>query len=108
MIAIALFALLVGVNGTLDDDNVVVCYWARASGNVDHYDVYVSLDGGTFGKVGSSTTCGMAFYQPQVGSQVVVRVQAVDELGDTGPMSKASEPVWRVVQKDPPGRAISE
>jgi len=82
--------------GVFDTNNVMIFYWSAASGNVDHYDVYVSADGGDLYKVGSSTSYAMAFYYPVIGSQVVVRVRAVDNLGDPGPMSVASDPVWRV------------
>ncbi len=94
MVALIILALLSA--GTFDTNNVMEFIWTPALGNVDHYDVYVSLDGGDFNLISSSTTCSIAFYQSQVGSQVVVKVQAVDALGSTGPMSEVSDPVWRV------------
>jgi hypothetical protein len=66
--------------------------WDDASGPVDHYNVYVSLDGGPFelmDEVGTGTC--------QVGAQdqrtYVVQVEAEDAQGNVGPMSDPSDQV---------------
>lgn len=100
MIALILVALL--STGTFDDDGVLEFFWDAATGNVHHYDVYVSINDGDFSLDGNTVSLPTAesLYILKtfiaIGSQVVVKVQAVDSLGGTGPMSEASDPVWRV------------
>lgn len=99
MIALLIFAVMVG--GILDDDNVLIFEWVPASGNVEYYNVYFSVDDGEPYLAGQSTSCKIARYFDQIGSKVVVYVVAVDRLGDAGPMSVGSEPLWRVMKRQP-------
>jgi len=75
-----------------DDDTELKFIWTAASGNVDHYDVYVSIDGNAYVLVGSTTE---TFYivEGEDGHTYRVKVQAVDAAGNVGPMSEESDPV---------------
>ena len=99
MATIILVFTLCAYSVTYDDDTSLHYYWSGATGSVDHYDVYVSIDGGASAKVGSvavSPTADNPYLLPIVaihGSTYVVTVQAVDITGNTGPMSEPSSPV---------------
>lgn len=79
-----------------DDDTTLEFYWGATTGNVDHYDVYVSVNDGEYTKVGevsSAPTSAHPYPLPLVaehGSTYTIRVQAVDPDGNTGPMSNPS------------------
>ena len=66
--------------------------WTAATGSVDHYHVYVSLDGGVFNlhTQVSSTTCTMVVAD---GRRYRIQVDAEDPQGNLGPMSDPSEEV---------------
>ena len=82
--------------------------WAPASGNVDHYNVYVSFDGKPFVKVGETTVNAYvledmanshsfpiipgAVYEDFEVISVVMKVEAENAAGP-GPMSDPSEEV---------------
>jgi fibronectin type 3 domain-containing protein len=75
-----------------DDDTELKFIWTPASGDVDHYDVYVSTDGSDYVLVGSTTE---TFYivEGEDGHTYRVKVEAVDAAGNVGPMSDESDPV---------------
>lgn len=107
-ILVIMLVVLGVVDGTLDDDPYLDFTWEPASGNVDHYAVYVSINDGEFALVGTTRIPSIVYTHEPVGDKIILQVQAVDAEGPTGPMSEPSEPVWRVAQKEPPGKAISE
>ena len=75
-----------------DNDTELKFIWTAASGNVDHYNVYVSTDGSDYVLVGSTTE---TFYivEGEDGHTYRVKVEAVDVEGNVGPMSEESDPV---------------
>jgi hypothetical protein len=105
--------VLVEVRGyTYDDDDDLEFYWSAASGNVQGYKVYLSIDGGEYSPIGSTATCPteeapyLLPVVPQVGSLYQIRVEAFGSDGETGPASEISDPVWRVISKVAPGRPV--
>jgi len=66
--------------------------WTHASGAVDHYNVYLSVDGDPFELLEEVTdnTCQV---DAQEGRTYVLQVEAEDALGQVGPMSDPSDEV---------------
>ena len=75
-----------------NDDNELKFIWTPASGNVDHYDVYVSTDGSDYVLVGSTAETSYTV-EGEDGHTYKIKVQAVDAEGNVGPMSEESDPV---------------
>ncbi len=99
------FLLLGGILGTLTATGALpaeaVTYtnrstlsfsWSAASGSVDHYNVYVSVDGQPFvlQNQAAASNCQVA---AQDGKTYVVQVEAEDALGRVGPMSDPSDQI---------------
>jgi hypothetical protein len=94
---------------TYDDDTVVQFYWDAASGNVDHYNVYVSVYN-SYGDPSSlaetknyQTPDGATPESPYAlpadvviedGKGYRLQVEAEDASGIAGPMSEPSDLVW--------------
>lgn len=105
MAATTVFSILLmafsGGDYTVDDDETLEFFWNPASGNVDHYDVYFSVNGGEFEFVGSVSDCPTedALYALPIvagpGDFHVITVQAVGAAGSVGQMSESCIPVWR-------------
>ncbi len=66
--------------------------WSEASGSVDHYHVYVSVDGQPFELHEEAGGCG-CHLDAEDGRTYVVQVEAEDELGRIGPMSDPSDQI---------------
>lgn len=64
--------------------------WRPASGNVHHYDVYVSENSKEF-LYASQTIEPTYTLECIIGNSYRLKVQAVDEMGNTGPASEASD-----------------
>jgi len=82
-----------------DDDTVLEFYWEAASGNVDHYNVYLYVDGSKYQEEWTTTTAP-TLEEPYVvpivaedGETYQFQVQAEDANGTTGPMSEMSDSV---------------
>ena len=81
------------VNATLyAHDSPLTFTWTPATGPVDHYNVYVSVDGGVFNLVAevSSSACSV---NVEDGRRYRIQVDAEDAQGNRGPMSDPSEEV---------------
>jgi len=95
-----------------DDDKLLEFYWDAASGNVHHYNVYLSIDGGDYALVGQTSTSDAptqsAPYALPIqainGKIYRIKVEAEDASGITGPMSEPSEPVLCLLP--PPGAVL--
>jgi len=75
---------------TYDDDTSLDFIWEAASGDVDHYNVYVSIDGGEYDLVG--TTSETAYTVTGSDGHIYrVKVEAVDAAGNVGLMSEESD-----------------
>ncbi len=66
--------------------------WADASGTVDHYNVYVSVDGQPFELLEHAGGCTCSL-DAEDGRSYVVQVEAEDDLGRVGPMSDPSDQI---------------
>jgi hypothetical protein len=66
--------------------------WDPASGGVDHYNVYVSVEDGPYALLSEALTNSCQF-TGEDGKGYVVQVEAEDERGDVGPISDPSEKV---------------
>jgi hypothetical protein len=75
-----------------DNDNELDFTWTAASGNVDHYNVYVSNDGGEYILVGTTSETSYVV-NGQNGSTYKIKVQAADAAGNVGLMSEESDSV---------------
>lgn len=80
--------------GAVDYDNgtSLKFIWEAASGDVDHYNVYVSTDGDEYVLVGSPSETSYTVTCSD-GHTYRVKVEAVDAAGNVGPMSLESDPV---------------
>ena len=75
---------------TYDDDTSLDFIWEVALGDVDHYNVYVSIDGGEYDLVG--TTSETAYTVTGSDGHIYrVKVEAVDAAGNVGLMSEESD-----------------
>lgn len=98
-----LFSIFVPFNGafcdTCDDDTVLEFYWEPATGNVDHYNVYLSTDGSDYVFVGTTPIAPTQDNPYAVPINAVdgriyrLKVEAADSEGNVGPMSEPSDPV---------------
>ncbi len=85
---------------TSDDDTCLEFYWDAATGDVDHYNVYLSIDQGDYSLVGTTAaapTEGTPYALPvtaQDDRKYQLKVEAEDAGGTTGPMSEPSDIVW--------------
>ncbi len=75
-----------------DDDTELSFIWEAASGNVDHYNVYVSTDWGKYFLVEITSEPAVTL-EALHGHTYKVKVEAVDAAGNVGPMSEESYPV---------------
>ena len=66
--------------------------WDGASGAVNHYNVYISVDGEPFELLEASSTCTSQVHVED-GRTYRVQVEAEDALGRVGPMSDPSDQV---------------
>ncbi|MGQ9609416.1 MAG: hypothetical protein ACUVWN_08945 [bacterium] len=88
-----------GLCDTYDDDPVLEFYWEPATGNVDHYNVYLSTDGSDYVLVGTTPTAPTQENPYAVpitavdGKVYRLKVEAADAEGNVGPMSEPSDPV---------------
>ena len=97
---------------TYDDDTVLEFYWKAASGDVQHYNVYLSVDEGDFFFVGK-TESGRApteenpYAVPEKyiedGKKYRLKVQAEGANGVKGDMSEPSDLVWCKLKLRSPG-----
>ena len=77
---------------TYDNDTSLDFTWETASGDVDHYNVYVSIDEGEYDLVGTTSETSYTV-EGSDGHTYKIKVEAVDAAGNTGPMSDESDPV---------------
>jgi hypothetical protein len=83
-----------------DHNTLLEFYWAPARGKVDHYNVYLSVDDGSYHKVGetpNAPTRDAPYPLPIVakyGRKYRIAVEAEAADGGVGPMSEPSDPVW--------------
>lgn len=75
-----------------DNDTEVKFIWTAASGDVNHYNVYVSSDGGECVLTGSTFETSY-IVKGEDGHTYKVKVEAVDAAGNVGPISEESDPV---------------
>jgi hypothetical protein len=66
--------------------------WGDASGTVDHYNVYVSVDGQPFELLEHADGCNCQV-DAEDGRTYVIQVEAEDDLGRIGPMSDPSDEI---------------
>jgi len=91
-IVIIIFAYGEAYSYDYDDDTDLDFIWTPATGNPDHYNVYLSVDGGEYKLVG--TTKETSYRVNGEDDHIYrLRVQAVDSSGNVGPMSDESDPV---------------
>lgn len=103
----ALFILTAQVQGDpYDDDEQLHFYWAPASGNVDHYRVFLYIDRVKYSEEWTTRTAPTEqnpFLVPidaEPGKTYRLQVQAVAADGiTTGPPSELSDPVMAVTRK---------
>ncbi len=99
---LALFIPATSLCDTYDDDTTLEFHWAAASGDVVHYNVYLSIDGGNYvliePTVASPAPTEKTPYALPIaaedGRKYQLKVEAEDTDGLTGPMSEPSDPVW--------------
>jgi len=77
---------------TYDNDTSLEFTWTAASGDVDHYNVYVSIDEGEYDLVGTTSETSYTVTGSD-GHTYKVKVEAVDVEGNVGPMSEESDSV---------------
>jgi len=68
----------------------VALSWLPASGSIQHYNVYLSVDGGPF-QLLSSVSTNLCDVHMQDSHSYVIQLDAEDEQGGRGPMSDPSE-----------------
>ena len=84
---------------SFDDDTVLEFCWSPASGDVYHYNVYLSVDSSAYSLVGTTSTAPTPENPYTVsataedGKTYRLKVEAEDAGGRTGPMSDPSEMV---------------
>ena len=103
--------LLVSINHALgdtdDDDATLHFYWAAATGNLDHYNVHLYIDGVQHSEAWTTATVPTSqnpYAVPivaEAGRMYQLQVQAEDASGATGPMSDMSDPVWCQFPRSP-------
>lgn len=111
LIAMILVSSLLAAQGTYDDDDILDFYWTPATGNVDHYRVYASINDRAFFLAGRTPTPSISLRldRPlQYGDKIVVMVQAFDAVGGSGDPSPVSLPVWRVRSLQPPPAPVAK
>ncbi len=85
---------------TVDDDASLEFYWTAATGNVDHYNVYLSTNERDYLPVGTTPiapTQENPYAVPisaEDGKKYRLKVEAEDASNNTGPMSDPSDLVW--------------
>lgn len=89
-LSIAIFAY--GEVYSYDDDTDLDFVWTPATGNPDHYNVYLSVDGGDYTLVGTTRETSYRV-SGEDGHVYRLKVQAADSNGNVGPMSDESDPV---------------
>jgi len=75
-----------------DDDTNLDFAWEAATGPVDHYNVYASIDNNEYVLVGTTTTTSYTL-TGEDNHKYRIKVQAVDAMGNVGPMSEESDTV---------------
>ena len=102
LVILAMFFVSVtqGECETYDNDTTLEFYWTAATGNVHHYNVYLSVDSGEYSFVGTTPAVPSAetpYNLPvtaEDGKQYQIKIEAEDASGGTGPMSEPSGPVY--------------
>lgn len=77
---------------TYTNQSTLSFLWSEASGSVDHYNVYLSVDGEPFELLEHSAGCNCQL-DAEDGRTYVIQVEAEDALGRVGPMSDPSEQI---------------
>lgn len=81
---------------TYDNDLRLAWYWGAAKGNIQRYNVYASLDSGTYVLIGTAPTAATLnnpYYLSGEAAKVYrLQVEAEDAQGLRGPKSEPSEP----------------
>ena len=75
-----------------DDDTKLDFIWKSATGPVDHYNVYESIDSNDYILVGTTTTTSYTLIGED-NHKYRIKVQAVDAMSNVGPTSEESDPV---------------
>lgn len=97
--SISVLAALLFLAAQVQCDVALMAYWEAASGDIRHYNVYLSIDGAEYVKVGETPTTPTQSNPYLLPIEVVdgktyqVRVEAETADGITGPMSEPSDPV---------------
>lgn len=92
---------------TDDDDTTLHFYWTAASGDVDHYNVYLYIDGVQHSQTWTTAIVPSAanpYAVPivaEAGRMYQLQVEAEDASGAKGPMSEISDPVWCQFPRSP-------
>ena len=92
---------------TDDDDTTLHFHWTAASGDVDHYNVYLYMDGvkqpqtWTTAIVPTSQNPYAVPIVAEAGRMYQLQIQAEDASGTTGPMSEMSDPAWCQFPRSP-------
>jgi len=73
-----------------DDDTQLDFIWKEATGNPQHYNVYVSVDEGEYVLVGTTETNSYTV-MGENGHSYRMKVEAQDAFGNVGPMSEESD-----------------
>jgi len=79
-------------NATYDDDTDLDFRWKASEGNVHHYNVYVSIDGGEFARVGTTDTNSYVL-KGAFGHSYRLKVEPVGTDRSVGPISPPSDVV---------------
>ncbi|MCH8294679.1 fibronectin type III domain-containing protein [Candidatus Poribacteria bacterium] len=86
---------ITSVEKMYDNDSSLDYFWTSASGPVDHYNIYVSVNGGNF-VLFDITEDATPVYTLEGAENTFtyqITVQAADAFGNTGPQSDPSDPV---------------
>ncbi len=77
---------------TYDDDTNLDFFWEASQGNVHHYNVYASVDGGEFMRVGTTNTNSYVL-EGEFGHSYRLKVEPVGTDRSVGPISLPSDVV---------------
>lgn len=85
----------IAFSNEVDKTSFLFYTWTPAPGVVDHYNVYVSVNGGPFEMVGRTldSTPAYTLENVQEGVTYRLRIQAVDTYGNIGALSEVSAPI---------------
>ena len=92
-VIVILFSMPIKADAISYDNDISLDFvWEAASGDVDHYNVYVSTDSGDYVLDGITSETSYTVTGSD-GHTYRVKVAAVDAAGNVGPMSEESAPV---------------